>query len=58
MLDMYRKRPNAMYGFKLWTSSAAAGQTWPISDEPLSYLREMTAIDIGKPGATTGCPAE
>jgi hypothetical protein len=58
MLDMYRKRPNATYGFNLWTSSAATGQTWPISDEPLPYLREITPIDIGKPGGTTGCPAE
>jgi hypothetical protein len=58
MLDMSCKRPNATYGFKRWTSSAARGQMWPISDEPLSYLREMTAIDIGKPGATTGCLAK
>src|SRR6267142_5117397 len=57
-LDMYRKRPNDTYGFKLWTSSAATGPMWPIAEEPSSYLRGMKAIDIGKPGATTGCLAK
>ena len=29
-----------------------------ISNEPSSYLRGMNAIEIGKPGATTGCLAK